>query len=65
MIKAEKLDPSVSSALSSKAAAYMDSGKPEEAISILIKAIQKDPYNSNAYINLGILFRDKNCPERC
>ena len=49
----------VSSALSSKAAAYMDSGKPEQAMLALIKSIQKDPYNSNAYINLAILFRDK------
>ena len=38
----------------------MDSGKPEQAILTLIKSIQKDPYNSNAYINLGVLFRDKN-----
>ena len=29
----------------------------------LIKAIEKDPYNSNAYINLAILFRDKNANE--
>ena len=29
----------------------------------LIKSIQKDPYNSNAYINLAILFRDKNANE--
>ena len=29
----------------------------------LIKSIEKDPYNSNAYINLAILFRDKNAHE--
>ena len=61
--EAEKLDPSLSGALSSKAAAYMDSGNSEEAISALIKAIQKDPYNSNAYVNLGVLLRDKRLPE--
>ena len=38
----------------------MDSGKPEQAMLALIKSIQKDHYNSNAYINLAILFRDKN-----
>ena len=41
----------------------MDSGKTEEAMLALIKSIQKDPYNSNAYINLAILFRDKNANE--
>ena len=57
--KAESLDPTLRShTLSSKAATLIESGKPPDAIIHLTKAIEDDPMNGSAYMNLGVIFRD-------
>ena len=39
--EAQRLDPSISSALSSKAARYLDSGKPEASYACINKVYRK------------------------
>ena len=53
------IDPNNSSVLSSKAAVYISLQKPLLAIDILKKAIQIDPFNGNAHLNLGIILKDQ------
>ena len=55
-----ELDPNNSITLSSLAACYIENKEPLKAMDYLKKAIQLDPLNGNAYLNLGIILLSQN-----